>query len=78
MSVDFQNVRIETFIFNLFCSCCAAVRSRTRILLLTCCVLNDAAWPKCGAAFYDILPLKLSLQVMDKNSGKGIGGATFI
>jgi len=58
MCVDFQNVRIKTFILNLVCPCCAAVISSIRILLLTCCVLNDAAWHKCGAAFYDILPLK--------------------
>jgi len=31
MYVDFQNVRIKTFIFNLFCPCCAAVKSRIRI-----------------------------------------------
>jgi hypothetical protein len=67
MYVDFQNVYIKNFIFNLFCPGCVVVRSRIRILLLTGCVLNDTAWPKGRATFYGILLLKLSLQVMGKN-----------
>jgi hypothetical protein len=78
MYADSQNVCIKNFIFNLICPGCAVVRIRLRILLLTGCVLNDTAWPKGRAKSYDILLLKLSLQVMGKNRILGSDGAMFI
>jgi len=47
--------------------CCAQIRGRIGISLLTWCVLNDAEWPQCRALFYEIFLLKFSLQITGQN-----------
>jgi len=49
------------------------------ISLLTLCILNDAACPQCTTFFYEILLLKLSLQITGQNeTWVDDGEATFI
>ena len=53
--------------FILLGPCCAVARGQIGIRLLTSFVFHDATWPQFTALFYEILLLKLSLQIIGQN-----------